>query len=138
MYWPDNYYDDRKLPVIATTAEYRFDPAAVHDNRLAETASLPTGAQPFATNIAGVPYFVHVGGGVRAVGRTPEGKLVLERTTNGRGPVPVELSAQNSAPVVLGRIITALSAVLLLALPLTAAVRRRRSRAAPTAIDGSS
>jgi hypothetical protein len=133
LYWPNNYYDNRNLPVIATTGEFRFDPAAVDDNRLAESASLPTGAQPFATNIAGAPDFVHVGGDVRVVGRTPEGKLVLERTANGRGPVPVELSAQLSAPVVLGRITTALSAVLLLALALTAAVRRRRSAADPTA-----
>jgi hypothetical protein len=63
---------------------------------------------------------------------------VLERTTEGSGPVPVELSAALSAPVMLGRIATALSAALLLALTLTAAVRRRRSPADPTALDGSS
>jgi hypothetical protein len=138
MYWPNNYYDDRSLPVIATTAEFTFDPTAVDDNRLGGLVSLPAGVQPFATNIAGGPYLVHVGGGVRVVGRTHEGHLVLERAESGSQPVPVELRAQLSAPVVLGRIITGLSAALLLALALTAAVRRRRLAADPTAIDGSS
>ncbi len=138
LYWPNNYYDDRSLPVIATTEAFTFDPAAVKDNRLAALASLPPGVQRFATNIAGGPYLAHVGGDVRVVGRTAEGDLVLERTTNGSQPVPIELSAQLSAPVVLGRITTALSAALLLALALTAAVRRRRSAADLTAIDGSS
>jgi hypothetical protein len=137
LYWGNNYYDDRSLPVIAAKEEFRFDPAAVDDNRLPGLVSLPAGVQPFATNIAGGPYLVHVGGGVRVVGRTDQGSLVLERTKSGSQPVPVELRAQLSAPVVLGRITTALAAALLLALALTAAVRRRRSAADPTAIDGS-
>jgi hypothetical protein len=138
MYWQNNYFDDRSLPVVETTAESTFDAAQVKDDRLVALASAPSGLAPFVTNIAGGPYFVHVGGGVRVVGRSGEGRLVLERTTDGSGPVPVELSAARSAPVVLGWITTALSAALLLALGLTAAVRRRRSAAEPTAIDGSS
>jgi hypothetical protein len=138
MYWQNNYFDDRSLPVIAANAEFTFDATAVDDNRLAGLVSLPAGVQPFATNITGGPYFVHVGGGARVVGRTDEGHLVLERTTDGSQPVPVQLTAQLSAPVVLGRITTALSAALLLALALTAAVRRRRSATDPTAIDRSS
>jgi hypothetical protein len=63
---------------------------------------------------------------VRAVGRTEEGYLVLERTSNGSQPVPVELRAQRSAAVVLGRITTAVSAALVVALALAAVVRRRR------------
>ncbi len=123
-------YGDRSLPVVATTAEFTFYPAAVEDDRLAGSASFPPGLQPFATNIAGGPYLVHVGGGARVVGRTARGNLVLQRTTDGSQPVPVELSAQLSAPVVLGRITTAASAALLLALALIAAVRRRRRRSA--------
>jgi len=67
---------------------------------------------------------------VRVVGRTEGGYLVLERTTNGSQPVPVELGAHVSTPVVLGRITTVVSAVLLLALAGAAAVRRRRRRSA--------
>jgi hypothetical protein len=130
-----NDYGDRSLPIIATKEVFTFDPAAVDDDRLARSASLPPGVGPFATNIAGGPYLVHVGGGARVVGRTDEGNLVLERATDGSQPVPVELSAHLSAPVLLGRITTALSAALLLALALAAAVRRRRRRfpAHPTA-----
>jgi hypothetical protein len=138
MYWGRHYFSDRKLPVVAPTAEYTFDPTAADDNRLTGLFPLPAGLQPFATNIAGGPSFVHVGGGVRVIGRNEQGDLVLERARDGSQPVPVELSAQLSAPVVLGRIITGLSAALLLAWALTAAVRRRRSAADPTASDGPS
>jgi hypothetical protein len=139
-------YGDRSLPVIATTAEFTFDPRQVNDDRLVALASVPQGPAPFATNIIGPPNLVHVGGGVRVVGRTVSrsacpggcwegGNLVLERTTGGSGPVPVELSARLSAPVVLGRIATGASAALLLALALVAPTRRRRRRSAahPTA-----
>jgi hypothetical protein len=121
-------YADRSLPVIGTTAQFTFAPARVEDNRLVGSVSLPAGLQPFATNVAGGPYLVHVGGGARVVGRTGEGYLVLERKTGGSQPVPVELRAQRSAPVVLGRITTAASAALLVALALAAVVRRRRRR----------
>jgi MYXO-CTERM domain-containing protein len=96
--------------------------------------SLPPGLAPFATNIVGGPYLVHVGGGARVVGRTSKGELVLKRTTDGFQPVNVDVRGQLSAPVVLGRITTAASGALLLALALAAAVRRRRrhSAARPT------
>jgi hypothetical protein len=137
-------YGDRGLPIAAATGQFTFDPAAVRDDRFAGLVSLPPGVRPFATNIAGGP-LVDVGGGARVVGRTPTqlgcntgcwegGYLVLQRTANGSQPVRVELSGRLSAPVVLGRITTAVSAALLLALALTAAVRRRRrSVAHPTA-----
>jgi uncharacterized integral membrane protein len=129
-------YGDRGLPVAAATAQFAFEPAAVKDDRFAGLVSLPPGVQPFATNIAGGP-LVHVSGGARVVGRTASqlgcntgcwegGYLVLQRTADGSQPVRVELSARLSAPVVLGRITTAVSAALLLALAIVAAVRRRR------------
>jgi hypothetical protein len=134
-------YGDRSLPVVPTTAQFTFDPTHAQDNRLAESVSVPPGLQPFSTNIAGGPYLVHIGGGVRVVGRTfaqqgcitgcwEGSNLVLQRTTDGSQPVPVELRARPSAPVVLGRITTALSAALLLALAVVAAVRRQRRRSA--------
>jgi hypothetical protein len=139
-------YGDRSLPVIATTAEFTFDPTQVKDDRLVAVASLPPGPAPFATNIIAPPNLLHVGGGARVVGRTSSrsacpggcwegGNLVLARTTDGSGPVPVELSARLSAPVLLGRIATGAAAALLLALALLAASRRRRRRSAahPTA-----
>jgi hypothetical protein len=132
-WYAGNDYSDRSLPVLATTAQFTFDSTQVEDDRLAGAVSLPAGLQPFATNIAGGPYLVHVGGGVRVVGRTEEGNLALQRTTDGSQPVPVELSARLGAPVVLGRITTAVSAALLLALAVGAAIRRRRRAAQPTA-----
>ena len=122
-------YEDRSLPVVATTTSFAFNPAHVDDDRLVAFVSFPPGVQPLATNIVGGPYLVHVEG-ARVVGRTPEGHLVLQRATGGTQPVPVELRTQLSAPVVHGRIITAISAGLLLALAAIATVWRRRSRLA--------
>jgi hypothetical protein len=119
-------YGDHSLPVIATTQQFLFHPEAVKDDRLAGSVSLPPGLEPFATNIAGGPYLVHVGGGALVTGRTKFGYLVLERARNGSQPVPVELSARLGAPAVLGRITTAVATALLLALAAIAAVRRRR------------
>ncbi len=123
-------FGDRNLPVLTTTTSGTFEAASVKDDRLAGVSRLPAGGQPFATNIAGGPNLVHVGGGVRVVGRTAEGDLVLQRAASGSRPVPFELSARRSAPVLLGRIVTGASAALLLALALAATVRRGRRRSA--------
>ena len=125
-----NAYADRSLPIIATTAEFTFYQTFVEDDRFTAVVSLPAGLKPFSTNIAGGPYLVHVGGGVRVDGRNGDGFLVLQRTTDGSQPVLVELRTQLSAPVLLGRITTALSAALLLALAAIASVRRWRTRSA--------
>jgi hypothetical protein len=135
-WYSERGFSDRTLPVVPTTERFTFDPAAVDDNRLigwmgtisgSNTASIfPPPVQPFSTNIVGGPYLVHVAGGVRVVGRTVGGGLVLKRKTPGSQPVPIEVRAQLSVPVVLGRIATAASAALLLALAAIAAVRRWR------------
>jgi len=126
--WDWSGYEDGSLPVLTTTGEFTFDPVDVDNDRLTTLASFPPGLQPVATNISGGPYLVHVGGGVRVVGRTERGFLVLQRKTNGSQPVPVELSTRLSASALLGRIITAAAAALLLALAFLAAVRRLRRR----------
>jgi hypothetical protein len=134
-------YADGSLPVVAARDKFSFYPAAVKDDRLGGFSPFPAGLQPFATNIAGDPHLVHIGGGVRVVGRTSSqrgcatgcwegGYLVLQRTADGSQPIPLELSPALSAPVVLGRITTAVSAALLLALALAAAIRWRRRRSA--------
>jgi hypothetical protein len=121
-------YEDRSLPVVGTTTGFAFPAADVNDDRLAGSALFPSGTQPFATNIAGGPYLVNVEG-ARVVGRTLEGHLVLQRATGGSKPVAVALRPQLSAPVVQGRIITAASAALLLALAAIAVVWRRKGEA---------
>jgi hypothetical protein len=123
-------YSDHSLPVINPSETFTFYARSVENDRLAGPVSFPPGLAPFATNIVGGPYLVHVRGGVRVVGRTNEGELVLKRTRDGSQPVDIELRAQLSTPVLLGRITTAAAAALLLALALAAAVRRRRGRSA--------
>lgn len=126
-YAPNNF-GDHSLPLVSTPSSGSFPAASVDDERLAGTATVPPG--PFATNIAGGPYLVHVGGDLRVVGRTSTGYLVLERTKGGSRRIPFEVSTQMSAGVVLGRLATALAALVLLALALIAGVRSWRRRAA--------
>jgi hypothetical protein len=132
-----NNFGDRSLPIVAAATRIAFNPAAVHDDRLAGSGIFPPGTQTFATNIIGGPYLVHVGGGVHVVGRTATGYLVLQRTTAGTKSVPFELKARLSAPVLLGQIVTAVSAALLLALVLIVAVRGRRRSGAHLPLEGS-
>jgi hypothetical protein len=124
-------YRDRSLPALFPAGKFDFYAGSVENDRLSGPVPFPAGLQPFATNIAGGPYLVRVGGGVRVVGRTQEGYLVLKRTTRGSRRVNIKLSSQLSAPVVLGRITTAGAAVLLLSLAVAAALRRRRSTPHP-------
>jgi hypothetical protein len=124
----ENDYADHTLPLVGASERFEVYPAAVRDNRFAGPVSVPAGLEPFASNIAGGPYLVHVAGGARVVGRTEGGYLVLRRVTNGSQPIPLELTARLSAPVVLGRVATAAAAALLLAFAAIAAVRRRRRR----------
>jgi hypothetical protein len=127
-WYAQNDFGDRDLPIVEPATKAVFAPTAVDDERLAGLAALPPGNQLFATNIVGGPYLVHVGGDARLVGRTITGYLVLQRTKGGSQPVPIELRAQLSAPVVLGRITTAAAAILLLALAAAAIVALRRPR----------
>ena len=122
-----NNYGDRSLPVVNAGRGITFNPSAlVNTDRMTGSGVFPPGLQPFATNISGGPYFVHVSGGVHIVGRTAEGTLVLARTKDGSGAVPFEVRPQLSGPVVLGRAVTIAAAAILLALSLAAAVRWRR------------
>jgi putative flippase GtrA len=133
-----NNYGDRSLPVVGAEREITFNPSGlVNSDRVAGRGVFPPGLQPFATNISGGPYFVHVGGGVHIVGRTAEGTLVLARTKDGSGAVPFEVRPQLSGPVVLGRAVTIAAAAILLALGLAGAVRWRRRSVADLPLEGS-
>ncbi len=125
-------YADSSLPIVVPTQSVAFKPASVSNDRLAGVGRFPPGNQPLGTNIAGGPYLVHVGGGLRVVGRSPEGYLVIARKTGGSQPVHFEVTPELDSAVVLGRALTIASAAILLALALVAAVttvfRRRRRR----------
>jgi hypothetical protein len=124
-----NNYSDRSLPIVNPKNGITFDPQTlVYNERIAGHGAFPSGTEPFATNIAGGPYFVHVGGEVHVVGRTTEGALVLARAQSGSQPIPFELSAELSGPVTLGRILTAAAVLLTLALAAMTALRHWRRR----------
>jgi hypothetical protein len=126
-WYAQNDFGDHSQPVVPSGQTIGFDAALVENDRLSGFAPLPVG-HPFATNILGGPYLVHVGGQLRIVGRTRSGYMVLERTRGGSELAHIELSTQLSAPVVLGRIVTGLSAALLLVIACAGVVRWRLLR----------
>jgi hypothetical protein len=124
------------------SSEIEFPATAVHDDRISEVVHIPPG-EVVNTNIAGAdPSLVHVTG-ARIVGINPVGNDVLEveppagsagPASTGRGAsVPTEtisVSAGESLPILLGRLLT-LAAVIVLAAEFAAlAVRGLRARRA--------
>ncbi|HUB35302.1 MAG TPA: GtrA family protein [Solirubrobacteraceae bacterium] len=126
-YAPDNYAD-ASLPIVGTQHSIAFNPERVSNDRIAGTGKVPAGGQPFATNIYGGPYLVHVGGGVHVAGRTSTGALVLKRNQGGSQPVRIEIQPALSTPVVLGKMLTIAAAILLIGLGVLVGVRRVRRR----------
>jgi hypothetical protein len=115
--WYDpGVYDDASQPIVAMrTPSLVIDPARVNANTETLTVTPPPGATPFATNIAGAPYLLRVGGGLVRDGRTIHGLSVLRRRAPGRGAVRITLAPSDGA-LALGRYITLLAIAILLVL----------------------
>ena len=123
-----NDYGEVSLPVVPTSNALALKPEQIDDDRIAGSARLPAGPQPLALNIVAGPDLVHVGGGVHVVGRSLNGDLVVKRDTNGSQAIPLEVRPQLSVPVLIGRILTAASALLLIAMAIVAFIRRQGRR----------
>ncbi|MGI8715311.1 MAG: hypothetical protein ACR2NR_19440 [Solirubrobacteraceae bacterium] len=129
--WYDESYTDASARIVYTGDRQMFiDPYFISGDHQALTVTPPPGTAPFATNITGGPYAVHVPGGIVPVGRTPEGHVVARRRNTVSGPVRITLSAAGGA-IAAGKVISAISLLAVLGLLLVAAVsratRRRRS-----------
>jgi hypothetical protein len=119
-------FADASLPLVAVQpGRTLIVPAqSVKDDSFNASIPVPAGSAPFATDIGTGPYFIHIDG-LRIVGRTSEG-LVLARRADDTGPVHVVIRTTAGAAVVLGRILTLLAALVLLAVSLRTARRHRR------------
>jgi hypothetical protein len=142
-------YTDAKLPLFVAPGqphEVDFRPAAIRAERVSRIVHLLPHEVVYS-NIGGGPEFVHVTG-AKIVGVNKNGNDVLEIGPRVEGaksaPSPrggskwteaISLSAANSVPIVLGRLLSLTAVALLLGAFATFAIRRllaaaRRSRAA--------
>ncbi len=112
-------YADDSLPLVPVVDNRVIDIDARQVNAAGNKASVdidvPPGPQPIATNILGGPYLVQVSG-LRVVGRTADHQLSVVRIHGASGKVHVVISTRVSRAVVLGRVITIVSVLVILAL----------------------
>jgi hypothetical protein len=116
--WYDPHsYNDIEAPVVTVPAgrELSIEPSAVHGDRFAAWMQAPAGLAPIQTNIAGGSYLVKVSGLVQ-IGRDAEGYAVVRREREGSGPVHVVVQTASSAGVVLGRAISIVGCIAVLAI----------------------
>jgi hypothetical protein len=120
-------YSDRQAPQVPVYDDrvLFIEPAAVHGDRFAAWMAAPPGPAPIQTNISGGTYLVHLRG-LRVLGRNPAGLMVVQRLHGGNGPVYVVLETTPSALVELGRALSLLALLLVLAAILGVAVRACR------------
>lgn len=111
---PDTFYDpfsyaDASLPVIEPPEERTIflpTPAPGQD-RLTEQVGIPPGRGPVASNIGAGPYVVRVEG-MKVVGRTPGGALVLQPPAHGREAIPLTVVADTGTLGTVGTVISLL------------------------------
>ncbi|HEX3517709.1 MAG TPA: hypothetical protein VHT29_01595 [Solirubrobacteraceae bacterium] len=107
-------YADNSLPIVSVpnNRTLNVDPRLVDaaGNGLSAMLAMPAGMQPVATNIVSGPYLVHVDG-LHVLGRTEGNRLVVSRMRPGGGDVKVTVTTRVGGAVLLGRIVTTVSAL---------------------------
>ncbi|HEY3758961.1 MAG TPA: hypothetical protein VGL37_04325 [Solirubrobacteraceae bacterium] len=121
------HFVDRGKPV-----EVIFPAAAIHDNHISKVVHLRPGELVY-TNIGGGPELVHVGG-AKIVGVDPADNDVLEigpsarasaASANHRPTEVITLSTASGPPLVLGRVLSLVGVISLIALFVALLIRRR-------------
>ena len=127
--WYDpGVYDDAAQAIVAPppSRSLAVDTNLISGNDVTLTVTPPAGTAPFTTNLAGAPYLVTLRGGLVRAGRTIHGLSVMRRRVPGRGPVKITLGPSGGA-LTIGRDITLLAIVILLALLVRGIALRRRT-----------
>lgn len=106
------------LPVLDANRDLPLDPASVVRGRVTLPPGTPSGT--YQTNVAASRLIAGFGS-VEILGRDPSGFLVIRG-----GPESGGLATHAPWPVLLGRVVTVVSALGLVAVLLTPAIRRRR------------
>jgi hypothetical protein len=128
-WYDDASYRDVSTPLIAVPEERLLviPPRLVHGDRFSAWMNVPSGSAPIRTNISGGPYLVHIEG-LERVGRRPAGEVVVKRPDGGSAPVHVVIETADGVPIELGRAVSLVALLLILAGLSAPSVPARRAR----------
>jgi hypothetical protein len=120
---------NRLEPVVAASPERLLVvyPNEVHGGRFSALMNVPPGPEPIATDIGGSRNLVDLKG-LRWLGRTPRGYAIVGRIDGGSGPVHVTLETAHTDIIELGRLLSVLGIVAILAALICTGVSARRVR----------
>jgi hypothetical protein len=114
-YDPGSYNDNSAPVVIAARSRLLLlEPDQVHGDRFAAWMNVPPGLAPIQTNIAAGSYLVHISG-LRRIGRNQNGYTVVRRERAGSGPVHVVVETARSAAIEIGRALSVVALLVVLA-----------------------
>jgi hypothetical protein len=132
IYDPDDY-DDVTLPLVSAVGSPRASFGPVRGGRARAALMLGPGQRIVLSNVLAAPYLVHIAG-ASVIGRTAEGFMVLR--VPARHPARMTLTAEQaaSAPIEIGRALSALGCALLLALACAGLARRRAHKGPGAAV----
>ncbi|HEV3035778.1 MAG TPA: hypothetical protein VGX72_13425 [Solirubrobacteraceae bacterium] len=125
-------YSDVTLPVVTAVGPALADfPPDVHQDRVHATLAVEPSQTLVQSNIRAAPYLVRVLGATVA-GRSQGGFMVLRLPVGHARLVSVVVERATSTPIALGRALSLIGILALLALGFAGAVRARRRRVART------
>ena len=101
-------------------------PSQVQGDRFAALMDVPPGPQPIQTNIGAGDYLVRIVG-LERLGRSPSGYAVVRRPNGGSGPVRVTVETVSSRAIELGRLLSILATLGILAVLVGTGVRVYRN-----------
>lgn len=121
-------YDDASLPLVnpADAPEVDFPSSAIHNEEATVAVSLPAG-RLVRTNLVGAPYLVSVQG-ANVVGRAADGRIVLRTGSGSAYTHRISIRPADSLPIVLGRLMSILALLWLLALAFVCSLLAHRRR----------
>jgi hypothetical protein len=105
-------------------------PNEVHDDRFSAWMNLPPGPAPIWTDIGGTSNLVYFKG-VRLLGRTPRGYTVVGRLNGSSGPVHVTIETAHSGLIELGRLLSVIGILAIIAIILCTGISARRAHVVP-------
>ena len=125
-------YLNRLEPVVIAPPERLLlvYPNEVHGDRFSAWMNVPPGPEPIRTDIGGASNLVHLEG-LRWLGRTPRGYAVVGRINGGSGRVHVTIETAHSSIIEIGRLLSILGVIVILATLLYTGVSARRVRLDP-------
>ncbi|HJZ36613.1 MAG TPA: hypothetical protein VJ204_10130 [Solirubrobacterales bacterium] len=134
--WYDRHsYADHSLPLVEVPAArtVTLPTPSPGQTRLVAELRLPPGHAPVATNVAGGPFVAKVEG-IKVIGRTLEGMLVVSPPADGSRRARVTVRADAGGPAAVGLAITIVCLLIVLALLVALTIRPRlRYRRDPAA-----